>query len=584
MKTPKHLVETCNTFIEHYDALEEYFDRYLFERPSNKNAVIKFINALDDWLSDTEEYIQALISQFSDSLVLTNPKAIGQMLSMFTDELSKELQDVLSFWKERPAFYCSFTIKKNLSKDLFEIEDILTGDTYHLYSPEIQSLQEKQDSRDATYLALVMSNGECLQAMGMLHFNRLNAEDITFLCHVIDKATFDVAGLTGVLTSHPMGLYYFDFQAPTQEIEYKGHTLAIWYASFKKVTYTFDQHFWIHDNRGKVASYTLANASDAMRAVSSNDSLWEDLSYAGMRVFKLNGEWIVLAQYREAFDVLVHLLGLEEPEKVARVTLSLALHLERNETGLPWSPFTLIPWREMKPMQDEDEMEEAWNTFFGEFVEAYNNGKPFDYKKEALQLRIDHEMAKDFIEQFEKKRDFPSYEVSEEDAQYRLKDWPVPSPAKRNQFLDGMIDSNLFLLQDTWDTEDAFNELSSNQWKNEIEELGLFGFIEDAFIEAFETDEGYVALNVFFWILLHMSEQKILVRSIALETFCLFPYLQATYDFDAFVKILGPLIYDLFCRTSLCRITHRVKREERERGLYTVQASSFLLSIIRPTA
>jgi hypothetical protein len=37
-------------------------------------------------------------------------------------------------------------------------------------------------------------------------------------------------------------------------------------------------------------------------------------------------------------------------------------------------------------------------------VEAYNNGKPFDYKKEALQLRIDHEMAKDFIEQFEKKR------------------------------------------------------------------------------------------------------------------------------------------------------------------------------------
>ena len=358
-------------------------------------------------------------------------------------------------------------------------------------------------------------------------------------------------------------MHYFDFQASTKEIKRNGHTFAIWYASFKNISYTFDQDCWIHDNRGKVAAYTLESASDAMRAVSSDVSLWENLSYAGMRVFKLDGEWIVMAQHREAFDVLVRLLCLKEPEKVTRVALSLALHLERTEARLPWAPFTLIPRREMKPVQDENDSSEAWNAFFGEFVEAYNNGKPFDYKAEALQLGIDHEIAKDFIEQFKKKREFQSYEVPEEDAQYRLKDWPVPSPAKRNQFLDGMIDSNLFLLQDTWDTEDAFNELSSNQWKNEIEELGLFGFIEDAFIEAFETDEGYVALNVFF---------------------CLFPYLQATYDFDAFVKILGPLIYDLFCRTSLCRITHRVKREERERGLYTVQASSFLLSIIRPTA
>ena len=562
--------------------MEDCFDRYTFERSSNKNAVIKFTKALDNWVSDTEEYTQALVSQFADSLVLTNPKAIEQMLSSFAGELSRQLQDVLASWKESPAFYCSFTIKNKMSQDLFEIEDMLTGKTYHLYSPGVQRLQEKPESRDATYLALVMSNGECLQAIGMIHFSRLTAEDITFLCQVIGEEMFDAAGLTGVLTSHPMGLHYFDFQASTKEIKRNGHTFAIWYASFKNISYTFDQDCWIHDNRGKVAAYTLESASDAMRAVSSDVSLWENLSYAGMRVFKLDGEWIVMAQHREAFDVLVRLLCLKEPEKVTRVALSLALHLERTEARLPWASFTLIPRREMKPVQDENDSSEAWNAFFGKFVEAYNNGKSFDYKKEALQLRIDHEMAKDFIEQFEKKRDFPSYEVSEEDAQYRLEGWPVPPPAKRDQFLDGVIDSNLFLLQDTWETDDAFNELSGNRWKDEIDELGLFGFMEDAFIEAFEADDGYTVCTIFLWILLHMSEQKILVRSIALETFLLFPYLQASYDLDAFVKILGELVYNLFCRTSLCNITQRVKREEREGGLYTVQASSFLRSIITP--
>jgi hypothetical protein len=224
----------------------------------------------------------------------------------------------------------------------------------------------------------------------------------------------------------------------------------------------------------------------------------------------------------------------------------------------------------------------ALNTFFGKYTDAYNNGKPFDYVSEARKLGIDEDLAKDLIEQMQKKRISRDFQVPEAEVQYRLEGWPVPPPAKRGAFSDGILSSELFLTLDANETDDAFNALSGNQWKVEIDELGLFFFLQNAFSEEFSDDDGVAILNTFLWILLHLSEQKVLVRSIALEIFCLFPFLDDFYEFEDFVERFSEKVYKLFCRTSLCTITQRVKREERKRGLYTVQASSFLKSIISP--
>lgn len=581
MKIPAAIKKACDTFSRQYVALEEYFDDYIMDNESTLKLVKSFIDSLIELVSDAEAYVEALATQYADALILTNPKAISRIRSANVDTLSSELLDTLTAWEENPGFFCFFTIQERICKDFFAIEDCITGNTYKLYSPSLQDLQEKHESRNVHYLALMMNNGECLQASGTLHYTHYSSSDIDFLCNTFDATTFSSSGLTGLLLRHPTAMYYLDFQIPGNELVHNGHILAVFYISVPRLSYTFDPDYWTIDNRGKVASYSLERSSDAMHSAYPDETFWNDIAMAGMRVFKMEKHWIVLALYGQAFEALLTILGLSRDTEPVSVALSLVLHLQKHAKRLPWTPFFLLPEEGMHQESNQEMDMTALYTFFGNYSDAYNNGKPFDLVSEARKLGIDEDLAKDLIEQMQKKRESRDYQVPEAEVKYRLEGWPVPSPAERDVFGDGILSSELFLILDSDETDDAFNVLSGNQWKEEIEEMGLFFFLQDAFSEEF-YDDGVTILNTFLWILLHLSEQKVLVRSIALEIFCLFPFLNDFYEFEDFVERFSEKVYKLFCRTSLCTITHRVKREERKRGLYTVQASSFLKSIISP--
>lgn len=583
MKIPTPIVQACEAFSRRYEDLEFNIDEYVMDYDANSELVVSFVEFLHTVIPDAGEYVDALAIQYTDALFLTDPKAIRRMRALFADTLSDDAQDALIEWEQRPAFFSFFTIQERICKDFFVIEDRLTGDTYRLYSPGLQTMQEERESRNLQYFSLMMDNGQCLQTSGMIHYTIYTSSDVIFLCNTLDKATFSTSGFTSLLIKHPMAMFFLDFQASFDALSHKGQAFEVYCTTVDTLRYTFYPEYWKVDNRGKVASYVLEHPSDAMRSAFPDEEFWSDIAFTGMRVFKLEKQWMVMAMNRYAFEALMAVLDLPLPEGLQPVALSLVLRMEKHQLRMPWAPFSLIN-NDMQAQKEEPSIDmSGFNVFFEKYSNAYNNGTPFDSALEAKKLGIDEDVAKDIIEQLQKKHANREFQVSEADAQYRIDGWPVPSPAKRSKFGNGILSSNLFLCLDTDETDSAFNALSGNQWRDAIEELGFFVFLQESFGDVFYDDnDGFFVLNSFLWIILHLREQKVLVRSIALEIFCLFPYLNEFYELDSFVEIFSEKVYSLFCRTSLCSIASRVKREERKRGMYTVQASSFLQSIIRP--
>jgi hypothetical protein len=89
-------------------------------------------------------------------------------------------------------------------------------------------------------------------------------------------------------------------------------------------------------------------------------------------------------------------------------------------------------------------------------------------------------------------------------------------------------------------------------------------------------------LNLLLWIVLHKRDEPVMVRSIAVEGFKLFPYLSLENDLDSFVETFSDGVIKALVATSLLKLRERPRREARRRGLYTVQATDLLSSLFSP--
>jgi hypothetical protein len=69
-----------------------------------------------------------------------------------------------------------------------------------------------------------------------------------------------------------------------------------------------------------------------------------------------------------------------------------------------------------------------------------------------------------------------------------------------------------------------------------------------------------------------------------LEAFKLFPLLHRAYEFNVYVELVSKVVFKCFIQTSLCSVAERPRGEKRTRGLYTIQASPMLRTLISPIA
>lgn len=521
-------------------------------------------------------YDQYIMSQlYSRSDILQNAYEINKKI------LLSETKEVLSFWTTHPAFYVAFWIVGRKQPNLFEIEDMSNGERHLFLSPGLEDMQTKKETRNMHYLALMLDNGLCLQSIGLIHYNRLQYEDIAFACRVLDEQLFIERGFDGVLKERPEVLYFLDFVSTIPPIVTQGRTMELQYAYVDATEYQFHAPVWIMEEKDGSEQYILDKPDQAMIEKFGPSTIFDAPGMHNMRVLKQNGRFLAMAFNKEAFALLCRIIDHTTLEPLHRLSVPLVLQLEK-EYPMPWAPFLLTGDAGHAQASENKEIAKL-NKVMGRYINALNSGKEFNIEAEARKAEVDPDLVREFINQLGNTMQKHRYQVPTEEEYYELEGWPVPPPAARRAFGDSLYDSSLFMIQESKQMEEQFHGYTQDRYQKEVESEGLIGCIEDLFLDEFDDrDLGFTALNTLLWILLHFGDNPMTVRSLGLEIFKLFPLFSQAYSLDEFVELLSKVVILCFIQTSLCTVTERPRGEKRKRGLYSIQASPFLRTLISP--
>lgn len=577
MNIPQDLESRCNLYDTQFEVIAPMFEEYL--STLDVTALGEFL--LEKEL-DHEEYRYGIVDQYIISQTLGKAEQLRNLLQNNDTMLAPQTLQVVSHWALHPAFYLAFRIVERKRRELFEIADLLTNTHYLFHSPGLESLQEKRESRNATYVTLMLDNGLCLQCAGMIHYSSLQCDDVVFTCRLFDADLYAKHGLDGILKAYPQVFYYWDCVSSVPSISMQGREMLLHMAYVDELDYAFPQPFWSVQTEQGVTQYILEEADDAMREQYGPSALLESPGLHNLRVFRLkNHQYLITAFNAEAFSLLCRMVGHPEAVPLYRLSVPLVMKLEKDHP-MPYAPFRFSRSPHEEPAVESAQVA-AMNKVMGRYIEALNTGKAFDVEKEAHKAHVDVELVQEFIAQLHKTMAKHSYEVPEEENQYELAGWPVPSPSQRRSFGDDLYDSSHFLIQEPEALIERFHGYTQDRYRQEVEDEGLIGCIEDLFVEEFEDENlGYTSLNTLLWIILHLGERPLLVRSLALEAFKLFPLLLRAYEFDGYVELVSKVVFKCFIQTSLCSVAERPRGEKRTRGLYTIQASPMLRTLISP--
>ena len=111
------------------------------------------------------------------------------------DFLEEQLQHPWSFAFMRPV--------ENLGNDFFEMRDLISEETFLLYSPGISQYEAKMQM--SMYFALRSFNGQCYQTYGpIMYFLRLQIFDVMFFASQLDSTTRDYDELSELIQEDPV--------------------------------------------------------------------------------------------------------------------------------------------------------------------------------------------------------------------------------------------------------------------------------------------------------------------------------------------------------------------------------------------
>jgi len=580
----------CKTYNVGFDEVEEHIMDWGRENKGLQKD-IREIMALDHSPRFPSGYGGMSTGNYLLSLILTDPKAIRKLSVMHDAALGAKAKQVLSYWKEHPAFWCYFTIKKRLEDDFLTIVDLLTGFEHLLYSPGICDMQKKENTRDKHYLCLMLGNEECLQTVGILRFNALRVSDFLFYCDLFDSR----ASLDSVINKHYTKFFLLD---EISTIPVVMHREALVLYTWQEFTLeTFDISLlggeWIIKETADMISYFLENPDTSMMDVPHGDLLESDFPSMSFTLYRdtKTGAMAINSTALASYSIIAALLQRSYPAlvlpKKPEVAISMVLFtiLDRLGLDLPWSKFkTIMDFKEESKEPESDDMTQA-KELINQCMVAQNTGKPLDAAAYSKKTGMDLETVESLMEQVQKMfaKNIHTYEVPAEDTKYELSGWPVPPPSSRKPFSNSLVDSDIFIFDEGPNTLTAFDALTGGLYREEIFEDGLPEFIEDLFDEVFNDYRFCCMLeNTFFWILFHKGKEWLPVRSYAIEILKLFPNpIQEAYpSAEAFIAIFSIFTKKILCTRGICSLSARPKAAEVKNGTYAIKGSDAFYSLV----
>jgi len=178
----QHIREICG---EQTKLSKTVIDDFLIYFAANKSKLHKeFKRTIQPYRHITREMPQGweemLASQYIAHRIFNSRGLILKYLNHSgLGDLSSEEKAFLEIHSRTPWRYSFARIVGRPESDFFEMEDVLTGDHYLLYSPGITSILLTENP--LIWFNLIGFNGECWQTYGpILYFNGFEAQDIIF--------------------------------------------------------------------------------------------------------------------------------------------------------------------------------------------------------------------------------------------------------------------------------------------------------------------------------------------------------------------------------------------------------------------
>lgn len=359
METYNELKGLCTSFDKGFIDIQPYMDRWVkSKKPIRKtmDEIVRSGGQRDKIITDEEMYSAYLylLSEF-----FQDPKAIKQVRTQYGPELTPLGHQVLSFWQKESGFWCYFSVKEELEDDFWLIEDHMTGEEHILYSHAVGILLEKAGAQYLHFVCLMLSNGKCLQTIGLIKYNHLSVGDFKYYCSLFKPQL----GLKAILSRRFRQFWELDTIAHMPRIMHKAHEMGYAWQPFTLPVFDTAKlggtwTTWEHDSLEK----SFINQTDSGMDRLPNRNLFDTAipAMAGSIVRDpKTGEMGLATNSEVAYPFYAAMLNraypeLQLPEKPS-VFVSAALRSLATSSDLPfpWKRFNKILEYSEEPQWDD---------------------------------------------------------------------------------------------------------------------------------------------------------------------------------------------------------------------------------------
>ena len=634
----KKIISVCKDNAKCFEEIAEQLATYGSQQKAvvqTVKTIINYVDELDEKVGDVPpEWFDYTVSQFYNSWVMTNPKEIGKLIKKYGDEFSTQTLEKVNYWKKNPFTWMFFSFVEDHGEDIFTVCDELSREQHLLYSPSLTSLRTNEKLRKGNYLALIVPNEECLQASGLIHHIHLQSRDMDSFCKILDPIGYASGGITQVINNRYIEFCKLSIRTVISEDQHRLFNGIFCWAelhlpgirsieipnipgswevdetlvtskqlvrlSYLKIEPTLSKK--IHVPEAMLDGRTTKKFWDIGNEV--RPDLYINLATDQVAISSLSqvGFNIVLCLLAHIFPQS-NLLG-GKPDYVMSLFTSAFLK-EVDDIVLPWRKF-MEPFNEFNEIDEVDELDEfdkfdefdemeeepeisdkidrIYKVLAPFFSKIINSADPEELKKITEDLGLDPEELSAFMEQVESQieKESPHLELSQEDEVLAI-EFPISLNFLRPLFNDHLVNSELFDINDDEESYALFATLTNNNFANEVQATGLCDYVTDLFLEEFGAENGLQIMGQLFYMLLLSSDEKLLVRSYALEILkvhhsTLLPSLGT--DIEGFMGRFSRFVYRKLAKRALVMLDARPSKEQLEQGSYTVVPSDLLYDLI----
>lgn len=298
--------------------------------------------------------------------------------------LTSRERDFLDIQIKHPWEIVLMRVLESLGHDIFTMEDLLSGESFLLYSPGVGKYEA--EGRMSMYLTLRSFNGQCYQTYGPIsYFKGLQPLDVLFFAHYLDPTTKNFTDLYAHMQRDPIPFMALLLGAEYPLTMHKSDVLMFCASEIEVADLdlsTFSQAFSIQEQAGV---YELGLKR------------WQKHPHFAIIHYAPEDKKLVAsALTKRGYDKLVETLaqlGCELPERPELYATSAGKVLTEEilDVEIEMSPYAGLFNSEVAPETQEELVK--INRFLDLLIMAHNAGDDYDTKELAEETGIADETA-----------------------------------------------------------------------------------------------------------------------------------------------------------------------------------------------